>query len=255
VRSAIADAIAPLARRARRESRRRRLVWIAITAVFVLVPVGFNLARAPNFEASVELFPRAVGPYPAVTDPAYYRSLLADRELRRQMTLNVGGGVAEYRDVSITPSSTRDTLILTVAAADPAKAQRFVNALSLQVAGATQRQLGRLADQDATKLRDRLRTRLAASERRRLRRALRRLNRFGPFPPGRVLPGRPAARPPMDHWADRLVAELPGTFPGRPNPAWAGLAGLLVAATLWAICLVLIPPRTRDPEAALPQPD
>jgi hypothetical protein len=254
-RQALAGAVATLASRASSESRRRRLAWVAATAVLVLVPLCFNLARAPNFKASVELFPRAVGPYPAVTDPAYYQSFLNDPELRQQMTLNVGRGVAGYGDVTITPHATRNTVVVTVAAPEPANAQRFVNALGLQIAGATQRQLGRQADREAVQVRARLRTRLPRSERVRLRRKLRRLERFGPLAPVRVLPGKPADRPPLDRWADRLVADLPGSFPGRPNPAWAALAGFLVAGSLWAIFLVLMPPRSRAPEASLPQPD
>jgi hypothetical protein len=247
--------IGPQGERARGESRRRRLLWIAIAALLVLAPLAFDLARAPDFKASVELYPTRVAPYPAVLDPSYYRSFMGDSELRRQMQLNVGDRVADYRDVTIDRDPTSGTLTLTAVAATPAKAQRFVNALGPQIAEATRRQLGLQAARDRTKLRQRLRTRLSRSERLTLRRQLRRLGQFGQFPPGRVLLGRPAPRPRMDRWADRLVADLPGDFPGRPSPAWAALAGLLVAATLWATCLVLLPPGGRRSDAALPQPD
>jgi hypothetical protein len=244
-----------LGEHARLESRRRRLVWIAIAALLVVVPLSFNLARAPDFKASVELFPSAVAPYPPITDPSYYRSFLGDPELRRQMQINVGEGVADYRDVTIDRDSSTGRLKLTVAAATPAKAQRFINGLAPQIAGATRRQLGVQARRDRAKLRARLSPTLPRTKQLALRRQLRRLGRFGEFPPGRVLIGHPASMPRLKSWADRLVADLPGDFPSRPNPAWAALAGLLVAATLWAICLVLMPPGGRRSDGALPPPD
>jgi hypothetical protein len=247
--------VAPLAGLARRESRRRRLAWVATGALLVLVPLVINLARAPGFKASVELFPRPVAPYPPIADPGYYRRLLTDPELRRQMALKFAPGVAKYRDVSIDPDPATGTLVVSVTAATAVNAQRFVNALAPQIAVATQRQLGRQASQDATKDRTRLRTGLPRREQRTLRRRLRRLAQFGEFPPTRVLPGRPASPPRLDRWADRLVDDLPGDFPSRPNPVLAALAGLLVAATLWAICLALMPPGGRRSDAALPQLD
>jgi hypothetical protein len=221
----------------------------------MLIPFVVNLARAADFKASVELFPRPVAPYPPITDPAYYRGLLTDPELRHQMGLKVSPGIARYRDVSIDRDPVTGALVVSVTAPTPANAQRFVNALAPQIAGATQRQLGRQASQDVTKDRSRLQTGLPRREQRSLRRRLRRLAQFGEFPPARVLPGRPASPPRLDGWADRLVDDLPGDLPSRPNPALAALGGLLVAATLWAICLALMPPGGRRSDASLPQQD
>jgi hypothetical protein len=239
---------------ARSESRRRRAVWIAIAALLILGPLAFNLARAPGFAASVQLFPVRVPGYPASFEPAYYRALLMDRVLRAQMRINVGALPADLEQVSIEPGPRRDSLRLTVRSSTPLRAQRLVNALAPQVAGATQRQVAKTVRTDIARTRARLRTRLSRDERSAERRRLRRLERLTPLPPTRVQPGASAPRPPLDRWADRLVNDLPGDFKGRPSPAWAAAAGLLVAATLWATCLVLIPPR-RLPDADLPQPD
>ena len=229
----------------RSESRRRRLRWLAVAGVLVLGPLAFNLARESDYEASVALFPTAVEPYPPIRDPGYYRSLLADPVLREQMRVNLGRPT-DYHGVSIRRGSETAQLILTAAAEVPERAQTIVNALAPQIAGATQRQLARIANRDTERVGERLSsTSLSTEDRRTLQRRLRRLQQFGEFPPPRVLPGVLAPRPPIDGWADELVDGLPGDFSARPNPLWAALAGLLVAVTLWAICLVLVLPAGR----------
>jgi hypothetical protein len=230
---------------ARGESRRRRVVWIVVAAVLVLGPLAFNLAREPAFEASVELFPRGVRPYPAVYDLRYYEALLEDPELREQMRINVGQGVASYDDVTFRRTSAT-TIAMSVEAETPRAAQAFVNGLAPQIAGATSRLLGLRAARDLERARERLADAEQPSpERRFLRGRIRRLATFGEFPPARALPGAPAPTPAFERWADRVVDDLPGDFRVRPSPLWAALAGLLVAATLWAICLALFPPRRR----------
>ena len=237
------------------ESRRRRLLWIAIAALLVLGPLFFNLARAPHFETSIELFPRPVAPYPADADPRYFLALLSDPELRHQMQLHVGLGAASYRDVTIRPDRTLGALTLGVIAKTPANAQRFVNALGPQIVQATRRQLGRQAVRDTEALRARLQTHMARKRRRTLQRQLRRLERFGEFPPSRVVLGRPAPRPRLERWADRFADALPGDFAGRPSPGWAALAGLFITATLWAISLAFVAPGRRRSDLAGPRPD
>jgi hypothetical protein len=210
----------------------------------VIGPLGFNLARERGFQASVDLFPRAVRPYPPIHDPDYYQALLADPELREQMRLNAGGqrGV-RYNNIRVRRGQGKGPLTVTVEADRPERAQVFVNALGPQIAGATQRQLGRVVRRDIERVSTRLAGATPGRERRTLRARLRRLESFGAFPPARVLPGAPAPRPPIKRWADRLVNDLPGDFRSRPSPVWAALAGLLVAVTLWLICLAVVPPR------------
>jgi hypothetical protein len=218
---------------------------VAVAVLLVVGPLAFNLAREPGFKASVQLFPSAVAPYPKISDPRYYEALLADPELREQMRLNVGDRVAKYEDVTIRRGPGSDRLTVTAEADKPEKAQRFVNGLAPQIAGATRRQLGLVVQQDVDRLRVRLGRGASGAAERSIRRRLRRLVGYGEFPPPRVLPGANAPRPRIERWADRLVDDLPGDFRARPDPAWAALAGLLVAATLWAIGLVLAPPGRR----------
>jgi len=49
--------------------------------------------------------------------------------------------------------------------------------------------------------------------------------------------------------ADRLVDALPGPFPPRPEPLWAGAAGLLTALGLLATAGILTGARPRWPPA------
>jgi hypothetical protein len=245
----------PLRAAARHETRGRRLGWLAIVALLVFGPLTFNLAREPGFEASMALSPSEVKPYPAIHEPRYYRSLLADPELREQTRLNAGDGVVDYDDVSIGPGPKRAVLTVTVEARTPHSAQRLMNALGPQIAGATKRELRRAAIRDTERLRARLRRSSLTSDRRRaLQRRVRHLMELSEAPPPRVVLGPPAELPPIDRRADQLVDDLPGDFPARPNPAWAALAGLFVGGTLWAICLVLLPPGGRRADVGPSQP-
>jgi hypothetical protein len=226
----------------RREPRGRQLAWLAIAALLVMGPLGFNLARESGFEASRVILPRELGPYPAIHDPRYYRSLFADPVLREEMGSTAGGEVGDIDDVTIRSGPEPATLTVTVRAQTPERAQAFVNALGPQIAGATKRQLARVVTQDAATLRERLLgTSLSVGERRTLRGRLRRLEGNPKLQEPRVLLGPPAPMPPLERWADRVVDDLPGAFFARPNLAWAALAGLLVAAALWASSRVVLP--------------
>lgn len=243
VRPAIARRAAPVRAAVRGESRRRRLTWLAIASLLVLGPLAFNLARQSNFEASMTIFPQAVGPYPPIDDPGYYRSLLADRELREQTKLHAGDAVGDEGDVAFRRGPRPGTVTLTTRAESPDSAKKFLGALGPQIANATNRQLAVVVDRDAQGARERLAgAGLPGDTRRALKRRLRRLEKLGEAPPARVALGDLPTVPPMERWADRLADDLPGDFPARQNPAWAALAGLFVAATLWAIWRVLFPP-------------
>lgn len=231
-----------------RETPRRRLAWVAAAALLALAPLAFNLTRESRFEASVEIFPREVGPYRAIQDPRYYRSLLDDAELRRQMQLYAGEATGDEDDVTIGRGSKPGTLTLSVESRSPEQAQAFTDALAPQIANATTRELARSASQDAKRLRGRL-LRGRLSNRRRVKGRRRRLIELSGAPTARVVLGAPSPSPPAQRWADRVVDDLPGEFSRRPNPVWVALAGLLVTAALWGICQIVFPPG-RGPTAA-----
>jgi hypothetical protein len=221
----------------------------------VAVPAAFNLARHSSYSASRDIYPRPIAGYPLVSDPAYYRAFLGDRELQAQMYQNTGARPPEYANTHIALGM-GGKLISIVKAETPARAQELVNALGPQLANATRRQLAQQARADETKLRGELRSRTLSAHdarlrRRQLRRAVRAV-RLGPEPPERIVLGAPAGRPPIRGFADKLADSLPGAFPARRSPVWAGLAGLLVAATLWLIGLALFPPGGRRPGAESP---
>lgn len=237
--------VATLRAGAAAESRRRRIAWAVVGALLVVGPVGFTLARADSFSAEVELFPRRVGPYPPVYDPGYYREFLADRELRLQMQLNAGATADEYDHATIRPRGTRGPLVLSVSAPTPRRAQALTNALAPQLSGATRRDLSVLLAGDVAEARRRLDEERDDDTRGRLRRRMARYDRLRSAPQERAVLGAQAGVPEPTRWADKLVDTLPGAFPGRPSPVWAGLAGLLLAATLWAVALFVVPPRRR----------
>src|SRR4051794_21135041 len=232
--------------RAPLESRRRRLGWAVVAAALVLGPALFNVARESRFTASVPLVAMRVGPFPAMRDPGYYRTLMGDPELRKQ--LNTGAGVDQYgaTRVRLLPSG---LLVLEVAAASPVRAQELLKALAPQIAEATRRQLGREAASRAATLRAELVDgRVDRSKRGRLRQELRSVRRVAAHPPDRTVPGGAASRPGLHRLGDRIADALPGGLPARQSPLKAAFGGLLIAGTLWSIALLVAPP-ARTPAA------
>ncbi|MDQ3935341.1 MAG: hypothetical protein M3340_12015, partial [Actinomycetota bacterium] len=149
--------------------------------MLVLGPIAFNSSRDSSFRTSIEIFPREVGPYPAVLDPAYYAQLLRDPHLRQRTTVNVGADAADFDDVSVARSASGRTLVVSAAAATPADAQRFATELGPQLANATVRQLSPVAKADTARIRARLTDeRLSRAERDRLQRRLSAIERLGP---------------------------------------------------------------------------
>src|SRR3954451_6175777 len=234
-----------LRERAREQSRRSRIAWAALATLLVVGPVVFTLARSAEFTVSAEIAPNAVGPYPPVFDAAVYRGFLADPELQSQMRLSVKAEPSEYLGATIRPTAV-GTLALAIASERPAHARALINALGPQLSEASRRSLAARVHMDATRLRARLRAKgLSSAQRRVLGRQLRPLDRLDPPPPGALVLHLPAPQPKLSSWADRVADALPGEFPTRPSPIAAALAGLLIAAALWAVALTL-PPRVRD---------
>ena len=240
---------AQLAGHAASESRRRRLGFAVVALMLIVVPVTFNSAREASYSASVELAPRAVDGYPPVTDPAYYEVFLDDFQLHANMRENVDASPSDYDDATVRPTAGR-RLRLTVTAEVPIRARDIVNELGPQLSEASRRHLERQVAGDMVKLEERLRSDgTSARERRRLRRRLRRLERLDPLKLQRIgVPAR-ASAPPIRGWADEVADAAPGELPPRPNPVWAGLAGLLVALILWLIGLALFPPGRARPDS------
>lgn len=243
---------------ARAESRRRRIAWAVAAAVLVLGPVAFNLARQSGFDATVELFPVATPPYPAIDSPRYYHALLSEAGLRQEMTREVGS-LFDPGDVTLRPHrmAGHPTVLLTVRGDTPAHAQRVVNALAPQIQGATRRELLSINELAAERVVRAIRrahaTKAPLRVRRRLAARLRTMRRIAAAQPVRMLPGRPADRPRLTRWTDRLANSMPGSFPARPPVVSVALAGLIVLVTLWAIALALVPPRGRRGGEVVPQ--
>jgi hypothetical protein len=225
---------------ARRESSRRRMVWVGIAVVLALAPVVFNLSRggATAASASVELFPRPVGPFPAVRSPDFFRGLLSDPVLRAQMRLHVGA--TDYRTVTLRPNRARGTVVVTVTAGSPQRARDVVSSLGPQLAGGSGRRLTLRLPRVLALIRSRLHTAPRRGVvRRRLERRLDRIRRLGGVVPDAVVLSPVSTSERSTTWADRLASALPGKTPRRHSPVWAGFAGLLLASGIWASSLAL----------------
>jgi hypothetical protein len=145
-------------------------------------------------------------------------------------------------DATIRRGPEPGTLTVGVKRRTPETAKTVVDELATQLAAATRRQLALVATQDAQELRVRLATHPPVATRRELRARLRRVEQLPKLPPARVAVASASSEQSLDRWTDSVADILPGEFPGRPDPWWAGLAGLFVAAALWALGGVLFPP-------------
>lgn len=220
-----------------------RAVWASVIAAMVLVPAGLTLGRDSSHTATMQIFPQRTGPLPAAQDPAYYRVLL--RALTPWMG-SEGLGPWDYAGTEFR-AGPRGSVVMSLGASSAAHAERILNALSRQIVRASEREVVEeataLARADERRL---ARGGMAPAERVGLRRRVRELRQLAAAPPARVVPGRPAAAPEPDRWADRVADAFPGELPGRPSPVWAGVAGGLVAAVLWGIVALVL----RRPEHA-----
>jgi hypothetical protein len=224
----------------------RRAAWAAVAVVMFAAPLAFDLERAPRFYASEAMYPRAVGLYPPLFDPAYYHALLSDSGLRNYMRLIAGARSSVYLDAGFR-AGPPGAVTLTVHAETPARARAFVHALALQIAAVSRDQVASQAEVDAKKLRARLAAlSLASAERRDASLRLAAVLRVRAAPYERVLvAGPPPLRRPLRR-ADKLVDALPGAFPPRPSPHWAGLAGLLLVLLVRGILVLARGDRARS---------
>jgi hypothetical protein len=208
---------------------RIRLGWGALALVMVVLPVVFDLARAPNFAASTPVYPRAVGPY-RPPGPVDLRDALTDARLQRYVRLGLGAPSSVYREPTF-PVRPPHTQLVTVEAGTPADARRWSFGLALALRSVTVRQIQARADADVRWYSAKLSAgALAGATRPQLERRRAASKRVAAAPTPRITVGPPPALPPPTRAADKLVDALPGDFPPRPNPLWAGLAGLLVVA-------------------------
>jgi hypothetical protein len=230
-----------LRERAGRESPERRMAWAAVAMLLVVGPVIFNLGRSDSFTASVDMYPRQVGPYPPDHGVRYYRDLLADPRLRTETRRNART-VPDYQAVSIRPNPALGSLVLTVRDREPERARRIVNALGPQIASASARHLAAHSERELRRLRAMLRrgpTRRV--DRLFLRQAIQVRRGIGPES-HRIVIGPRAGPPKFQSLPDRVANAMPGDLKPPPSTVAVALSGLVVVATLWLMGLTLFPP-------------
>jgi len=194
-------------------------------------------------------FKSVVGSATARRESARLAALLTDYEVRLGVFLALGRDAYRPDRVRVTPSEDKGVLSfdLGVSGRTPEEARRMVEAL---VSGVEYRSIQSGAER-GTAARETAQQELAATEisvRRRslLEQQVANLTSFLSAPAPGFL-GTPAAaatsRPARP--ADRFVDALPGTFPPRPEPLWAGAAALLTALGLLATAGILTGARPR----------
>jgi hypothetical protein len=211
--------------------------------VVAAVPVAFTLARQPDYRASVTVVAVERGPLRPSIDPAYVRDRLAAGSAELSTRLERSGiDPGLLRGVAVDPAHRpAGAVAISAAASTPARATELLELVLLQADALSAAELEREARR---RLRATERELAAAppgsAERGALVRERAQLRRYLGEPRGRfgalaITVERP------ERWADRLTRDLPGAFPARPSPIWAGLAGALVGAALAAAAGLLRP--------------
>jgi hypothetical protein len=240
---------------------RRRLAMVtrgqwafAMLFLFLLmaVPVGLTLARAERFDSRIQVFESIEGPearaFQTSSDLESYVSTLA-------MTARVTKTAERLVDfpldrstvadnTRVAPGDSSTNVFLITSGTTPKRAEQLANVVGrlvvdesrhdseARIRSRLQRLLGRAAEPDLSH-KDR------TSIPRRIEEVVAKLR--DPRPPITLREKR-ASTPAVTATIDKLVQRLPGDFPPSPSPAWAGLAGLLLAVALLAVWL-LVPAR------------
>ena len=171
--------------------------------VLVVVPVALTLTREARFEASVVATGR---------DAQDSHAALAASVRRLVQPPKISNGTQDAPAKPATPVDPR-TLVDDAALADRVAAFPTTNGVLVTVWGTTPAEAAHLADALAERVDE-------AARAGQLSIALG--SRHVSVPTGLV---------------DRTVDALPGPFPGRPDPVWAGLAGSFVVASV--LCALL----------------
>jgi hypothetical protein len=243
-----------LADRFRRLSPRQRAIWAAVILGLALVPALISASRPENVRSAVLLEPAAGQKAPTGVMANYLRSVVNVPIVQSRVAWSrsrywdlIG---LEHVDVDVQEAGPDGQGVrLTVADRTPRKARDLATAVAAEVVYQTRRAASRRASARGGVLfidhalrnpnlsharRAELITQrqLVATQAHQLRNAVE----------ARI--SRPATMPAGDR-IDRVVSKAaPGGVP-RPNPIWAGLAGLFVGLALCALRLAL--PATRAP--------
>jgi hypothetical protein len=213
-----------------------RIGAVLLIATLATAAVMLTLARQADYRATATATAVERGALRPRITPLYLRRRLA--EGRAELATRVeraGIDPALLQSVRIRPASRPARAVsISVAAATPERARRLLRMVVLQIDAVSAAELERLARRRlrvaaaalAAPGLDPVEEQALALEARGLRRYLiRARSRFG------VL-SRRVERP--ERWADRFARSLPGAFPARPSPIWAGLVGGLAGTALAA---------------------
>jgi hypothetical protein len=217
----------------RRTPRMRRPAWAAVVLLLAAGSALMAASRQRDHTASMEIAPRALGPLPAVRDPAAYPWLLLDPPAWRAVLENPRFPGLEFSDIRAA-GTPRGTLALSATRPTPREALELLRVAAPRLVAASERDAAAAAWHRAMVVFSRLRAgKTPAPARSALRRELRGLGAVLERPRARFTLGAPAAPPESTRAADRAAAALPGPLPARPSPFLAALAGALAGGLLW----------------------
>jgi len=223
----------------------RILAALLILAV-ATTAVASTLARQPDYRAGVAVVAVERGPLRPSIGPGYLRARLAAGRAELATRLERAGiDPALLGSVQIARlAKPRGAVSISTAAATPARAKELLRLTVLQIDARSARELERVARRRLRVSEATLAAAPAGSpEQTASARRVRGLRRYLAQPRSRF--GALAVRVQRpERWADRVARSAPGSFPARPSPVWAGLAGALVGAAL-ATAIALLSRRRR----------
>jgi len=234
VRSFVVDLWIAVSTRARSQSVRGRAAFAVLAALLTAGPLVITLTRAESFYAQVEIFPVQDTPIPTLKSAQELEHIAQLRQIRIATVDQAGNGVTKIDEtIARSRRKSRPSFILRVHEGTPDQAVAAANALGAVIAARTTAQTQRLAKARVAATRRKIRRAGPSTDTSALQARLQGLDALATAPIPRVVLGvRPQPRP-ITKLGDRIVNALPGTFPPRPSPAVAALAGLLVALALW----------------------
>jgi hypothetical protein len=235
-----------------RVGRRERVLLVVLVAVMALAPALVALARETSHRATVELLVANEGD-DAADAIGYVRSQLVNPFVRNSIVKQVGAAWAGepefYGDIGVAAGADGDppSVRLTASGDSPAEARRVADIAAREIVAGTQQRARRMerGERILTTIERRLAEGDLSARQRRSLRGRAAFIRAEAAGLESVVALRVAGEASSSSLglADRVIDALrPGGAP-RPQPIWAGIAGLITGLALCALWLVVRPPR------------
>jgi hypothetical protein len=215
-------------------------------AILALGPLVLTLLRAEDYSSSTEI---------SLADPELGRHLpgtetfigepLELRDLQREVVRQVDwleqpDELPDYVDVRVSGGPERRSFVIVARGPSPGQAQELARSTAEHVTEAAETAAQFVLARELQTLKDRVRENEVPASELELARVRRRVFQDSVETRARIFSESPSpATLAKERPADRLLGALPGERPLRPNPLWAGLAGVALALALLTWVLLL----------------